>query len=91
MKPIKLSPDVYKRLQELKRKDIKLFNKIHRQLKLYKQNPRHKSLRLHRIAREVENTWSISVDKGFRMLYTETKEGIYFFRIGTHDEVYRRR
>lgn len=71
-------------------KDAKLFNKIQKQLKLFKKDPKHKSLRLHKVTREVKNTWSISIDKSFRMLYME--DGfIYFFEMGTHDEVYRRR
>lgn len=90
MKSIRFSPEVSKSLQELKHKDIKLLNKIHKQLKLFIQNPRHKSLRLHKVIREVENTFSISVDKNIRMLYTEKGEYIYFFKLGTHDEVYRK-
>lgn len=90
MKTIKLSPDVYKKVRTIQSKDTKFFKKIQKQLKLFKENPRHKSLRLHKVTREVKNSWSISIDKGFRMIYTE--DGfIYFFEIGTHDEVYRKR
>ncbi|MBI3486420.1 type II toxin-antitoxin system mRNA interferase toxin, RelE/StbE family [Candidatus Daviesbacteria bacterium] len=89
MKSIKFSPDFHKKLQILQRRDIKLFDKIQKQLELFKQNPRHKSLRLHKITREVKNTWSISIDKGYRMLYTENGD-FYFFKLGTHDEVYKK-
>lgn len=89
MKAIKFSPELYKDLQKLRRKDKKLFTKIQKQLKLFAANPRHKSLRLHRIKREVKNVWSISIDKNFRMLY-EDNEIFYFFRLGSHDEVYRK-
>lgn len=89
MKTIKFSPAVYKKLQTIQSKDTKLFKKIQKQLKLFKEDPKHKSLRLHKVTREVKNSWSISIDKSFRMIYTE--DGfIYFFEIGTHDEVYRR-
>ena len=71
MKTIKFSPAAYKKLQEIHRKDIKLFNRIQKQIKLFQQNPRHKSLRLHKVAREVKNSWSISINKSFRMIYTE--------------------
>lgn len=89
MKGIKFSPDVYIKLQKIKRKNLKLFNKIHKQLTLFKQNPRHRSLRLHKITREVKNVWSISVDRNIRMLYIDDQY-IYFIDIGTHNEVYRR-
>jgi mRNA-degrading endonuclease YafQ of YafQ-DinJ toxin-antitoxin module len=90
VKPIKLSPEVYRELQILRRKNPKLLNKLHKQLQLFRQNPRHQLLRLHKVVTGVENTWSLSIDGGYRMLYTEVDEFIYFFKIGTHDEVYRK-
>lgn len=89
MKPIKLSPAVLKRIKEIQKTNIKLSDRIQKQLKTFQENPRHPSLRLHRITREVKNTWSISIDINLRMLYTETEKEYYFFDIGTHDEVYR--
>jgi len=90
MKAIVFSPDVLKKLQKIQKKDTKLFNKIHKQLLLFKQNPKHHSLRLHRIVRNVENVWSISIDKNYRMLYQDQPKKAYFFEIGTHDEVYKK-
>lgn len=90
MKIIKFSADVYKKLQIIRTKNPKLYKKIQKQIKLFKENPKLKSLRLHKITREVKNTWSISIDKSFRMLYTEG-DFLYFFEMGTHDEVYRNR
>lgn len=89
MKAIKLSPDLYKKLQKIKKKDSQLFKKIQKQLAIFKKNPQHRSLRLHKITREVENVWSISIDRSIRMLYID-EEAIYFFELGTHDEVYRK-
>lgn len=89
MKRISFSPTFDRKLKELKNKNPALLKKIHKQLKLFRENPRHKSLRLHKIKRKNEQVWSISIDKGFRMLYIENDE-IYFFEIGTHDEVYRK-
>lgn len=88
MKPLRFSPDVDKKLKEIQRVNINLYNKIQKQLYLFIVDPRHKSLRLHKIKRRDNlNIWSISIDKGYRMLYEEN-ETIYFFDIGTHDEVY---
>ncbi len=91
MKPLKFSTDVDKKLKEIQFKDISLYKRIQKQLYLFINNPHHKSLRLHKIKRHDKlNIWSISIDKGYRMLYEEN-EIIYFFDIGTHDEVYRKR
>ena len=90
MKPIKFSPELYKKLQIIRKKDHKLFKKIQKQLKLFQIDPRHKSLRLHKITREVKNTWSISIDMDIRILYINENDGFYFFALGSHDEVYKR-
>ncbi len=91
MKSLKFSTDVDKKLKEIQLKDTSLYNRIQKQLYLFINNPRHKSLRLHKIKRRDNlNIWSISIDKGYRMLYEEN-ETIYFFDIDTHDEVYRKR
>lgn len=89
MKQLKFSPAFLKRLQEIQRINTSLSKKIQKQLKLFQENPHHPSLRLHKVTREVENTWSISIDMSLRMLYTETEESYYFFEIGNQDEVYR--
>lgn len=90
MKPLKFSPDVYKKLKEIQLKNVTLHKRIQKQLYLFIKNPRHKSLRLHKIERRDSlSIWSISIDKSYRMLYKEN-EVIYFFGIGTHDEVYKR-
>ena len=91
MKPLKFSPNVEKELREIQRQNVKFYNRIQKQIYLFINNPRHKSLRLHKIKRQDNlNIWSISIDKSFRMLYTEG-DFIYFFEIGTHDEVYRKK
>lgn len=90
MKAIEFSPDVHKKLKQLHQKNPKFYCRIIKQLDLFQQDPKHKSLRLHKISRDKDKIWSISIDKGYRMLYLED-ERIYFFEIGTHDEVYRKR
>lgn len=90
MKPLKFSRDIQRKLQEIRKKDYKLYKRIIKQLILFQQNPKLKSLRLHKVTREVKDTWSISINKSFRMLYTETETEYYFYKMGTHDEVYRK-
>ena len=88
---IKLSPLVDKELTKIKRKDKKLSDKISKQLSLFATNPKHPSLRLHKLSGSADDVWSISITMSIRMLY-KLLEGdtAYFFDIGTHDKVYRK-
>lgn len=87
---IELSPEVKKELQVVKRKDHRLFHQINKQLNLFSQNPRHKSLRLHKLKGNQKNIWSLSVTGNFRMLYVILDDVYYFVDIGTHDQVYKK-
>lgn len=89
MKTLKFSRDIQRKLQEIRKKDNKLYQRILKQLNLFQENPKAKSLRLHKVTREVRNSWSISINTSFRMIYTETETEYYFYKMGTHDEVYR--
>ncbi len=91
---IKLSADVLKDLKRLKRKDPGILKKVEKQLAIFAHNPKHPSLRTHKLTGEIENRWSISVTKSLRMIYIVLKEEdgkivAYFVAIGTHEQVYR--
>lgn len=90
MRPIQFSPDIKRSLKEIQIRDIKLYKRIEKQLDLFLRNPRLKSLRIHKVSLEVKNSWSISITKSFRMIYTETEDEYYFYKMGTHNEVYRK-
>lgn len=86
---LKLSPLVLKELARIKKTDQKLEKKIIKQLQLLKTNPRHPSLRLHKLTGNLTNMWSISITMNVRMIYRLLDENTaYFVDIGTHDEVY---
>ena len=93
---IKLSPDVTSNLKKLKLKDLKLSGKAEKQLTLFAQNPKHPSLRTHKLKGKIENRWSISITKSIRMVYVviEGQENedptAYFVAIGSHDQAYRK-
>jgi len=91
VKSLNFNPYVLKQLSEIQKKDNKLYKRILKQLNLLQQNPKLKSLRLHKVTRELKNSWSVSINMSFRMIYTETETEYYFYKIGTHDEVYRKR
>ena len=90
MKKVAFSPSFQKQLIQLRQKDKKLFVKIKKQFEIFKLNPRHPSLRLHKLKGDLKNTWSLSITMDFRLLFIEDSE-FYFFDMGTHDQVYKRK
>lgn len=92
---VKLSPDITSELKKLKLKDPKLAAKAEKQLALFAQNPKHPSLRTHKLTGKIEDRWSISISKSIRMVYVvvkgeEEESTSYFVAIGTHDQAYRK-
>ncbi len=85
-----ISPDLDESLRKIKTKDKQLAKKIEKQLNLFQQNHLHPSLRIHKLSGNLENMWSISIDKSLRMLFFLDSSGAYFFDLGTHDQVYKR-
>lgn len=90
---IAFSPKCLKQLQKVKQNDLQLFKKIQKQLVLFEQNTNHPSLRLHKLSGGQIESWSISIDPSYRLLYYYKKDEklrkIVFFSFGTHDQVYR--
>jgi addiction module RelE/StbE family toxin len=86
---IKLSPEVVKDLKKIKQKNVKLSERIQKQLYLFSTNPKHPSLRTHKLNANMGNLWSISITMSVRMVYKLLSEDkAYFIKIGTHKEVY---
>lgn len=83
------STEVQRQLKEINKKDQKLSKKIYKQLSLFLQNPRHPSLRIHKLSGKIKNQYSISITSGFRMTYFLAEGKAHFTKIGTHDEVYQ--
>lgn len=84
-----IAPELDLELKKIGRKDKKLLSKVERQLLQFLENHKHPSLRLHKLSGNMKGVWSISIDMHLRMLYRISNETAYFFKIGTHDEVYR--
>ena len=87
---IRFSPDFIKFLKKIKQTDKALTVHVQKQLKLFQLNPQHPSLRTHKLSGKMNDRWSISLSKSYRMIYIllESQEA-YFIAIGTHDKVYR--
>lgn len=78
-------------LRKIKQKDSKLTLRIEKQLALFIEDPKHPSLRTHKLSGKINNMWSISISMNIRMIYVRIDETtIVFVKIGTHDEVYRK-
>lgn len=88
---IKFSARVDKELTKIKQKDKKLSQRIEKQLSFFAINPKHPSLRPHKITSSTNDLRSVSITMGISMLYKLLEDGTaYFFDIGTHDEIYRK-
>ncbi|MHB8443458.1 MAG: type II toxin-antitoxin system mRNA interferase toxin, RelE/StbE family [Patescibacteria group bacterium] len=66
---IRLSEDVIKSLKKIKKSNPVLLKQIRKQLLLFKSNPQHNSLRLHKLSGNLDNMWSISINMNIRMIY----------------------
>jgi len=88
---IKFAPKIKKSLVKIKSKNPKLFWLIDKQIQLFQSNPKHPSLRIHKLSGKYSDLWSLTITSGIRILYrTPEKDIIYFTAIGTHDQVYRK-
>ncbi len=90
MMEVKFATEVEKYLQKIKSKDGKLFSRIDKQLLLFVKNPKHPSLRTHKLSGKIKNMWSISITMSIRMVYIKISESSFVFvKIGTHKEAYK--
>ena len=86
----KISPFVQKKIINIQRKDKKLANRIEKQILLFEENPKHPSLRVHKLSGNRENMWSISITMSIRMVYLLLEDDqALFIEIGTHEQVYK--
>lgn len=87
----KISPLVQKEILNIQRKDKKLANRIEKQILLFEENPKHPSLRVHKLSGNRENMWSISITMSIRMVYLLINDDeAIFIKIGTHEQVYKK-
>ena len=87
----KISPLVQKEIINIQRKDKKLANRIEKQILLFEENPKHPSLRVHKLSGNRENMWSISITMSIRMVYLLIEDDLaIFIKIGTHEQVYKK-
>ena len=71
-----------------KAREKKFKSVVEEKIEVLLVNPRHTSLRLHKINLKGDQAWSISIDMKIRVLFVYSEDGIVLVNIGTHDEVY---
>lgn len=53
--------------------------------KLFRENPFHPSLRLHKLRGKLDGLWSISLDRKYRIIFKPQDDGVMLFiSIGLH-------
>lgn len=72
--------------KKITRGNVALKKRVIKQLQILLKNPKHPSLRLHKL--EGIKYWSISISKSIRVLILFAKEAIYIYHIGKHEDVY---
>ncbi len=88
---IRFEEDLIKKLGKIRKSNSLLFKKIDLALGVFRENPRHASLRLHKLSGTMKNSWSLSVGMGYRLIFVWIDDEAYFVDMGTHNEVYRKR
>ena len=77
-----------KKYEKIYRANSKIGSSVDAKVSLLLENPRHPSLRLHKITRAGIGAWSISVNMKLRLIFVYRDYGILLVDIGDHDEVY---
>jgi len=75
-----------KEFKKITKRNLTLKKKVIKQLRTLLKNPKHPSLRLHKL--EGIKYWSISISKSLRILLLFEKQAIYVYHIGKHEDVY---
>lgn len=71
--------------RQFKALDSSIQKKAIKQEAIFRKNPLHPSLRLHKLKGKLEGLWSISLDRKYRIIFEVLKDGdILFLSIGSH-------
>lgn len=86
---IYFSKEFIKNYRKITKKDTFIKGRIKKVITVFRENPRHSSLRLHRLKGKMIEDWSISVKSDLRIVFTYVSNGILLVDIGSHKEVYK--
>ncbi len=86
---VELDPSLIKQFEQIKKRQPKLYQKIQKQLQLFRTDPYYPSLRNHKLEGHLKNSFSITIEDNFRLIYIAEEDMAYFYLAGTHDQVYK--
>ncbi len=74
--------------RQFKKLPKRVHDKFYKQLSYFLKNQKHPSLRIHKI----NMGKSLSITMNYRAKFNYKKDGnVHFFKIGSHDEIYKRK
>jgi addiction module RelE/StbE family toxin len=91
------TPKSLRAFKRLVRKNPQLRPLIEKTLRLLAEEPFHPTLQTHKLAGDLADTWSCSIDYKLRILFEfvkqsreaeDAEDAILLLNIGSHDEVY---
>ena len=80
------TPKFLRSLKQKTKKNPSLEKKIKKQLKLLLKQPKHPSLRLHKLTGKRINQHSISIEKNLRITFLKEKNNYILTGLITHDQ-----
>lgn len=86
---IHLSKNFIRNYRKLLKKNPQIKNKIAEKLSLFKDNPAHPSLHLHKLQGKMVTDWSIAITSDLRLILVYVEDGVLLVDIGKHEEVYQ--
>jgi addiction module RelE/StbE family toxin len=87
---IKFTEEFSDKLHVLKRRQPNLTERLRKQLKIFRIDPKYPSLRNHKLKGGMKEKWSISFGDNWRAVYFVEGDAAVFYDLGTHDEVYKK-
>ena len=75
-------------VKQHKKLPLKIQEKFFERVALFKKNPRHPSLRVHKLKGDMEPFESMSITGDLRTLFIREGANATFHKIGTHSELY---
>ncbi len=87
---IRYSREFERNLRKLKKANSSKLKLVLKKIRYFSENPNHPSLRFHRLSGGLKEYFSFSVGANFRIIFSwKSEEEVLFYKLGTHDEVYR--
>ncbi len=73
-------------IKQFKKLPANIRHKVVAKEKIFKNDPLHPSLRLHELHGNLKNSWSITVNKNYRIIFQRKDGGlIVFHSVGSHN------